>query len=196
MPPPTPGVVLGGRADWEPPRGAEALLGVLAGGVLFGAIRRSELWGDLNTVRHPELVATVGVASCAAAAGLLALVTPSTERPGRAAVARAAVPAVAGVIVAVAMDRNRLSTSIQLRPGVFGDPFRAGGISSGAPALGWTPLRSGPPACSSPNSRCSWPDTWRAPSCWRGASRGEPVTRSGCQARRFGRGLERYEAIS
>lgn len=95
---------------------------MLAGGVHFGAIRRSELWGDLNTSSSRRWACRL-VRGRRRAVGAL---TPSTERPGRAAVARAAVPAVAGVIVAVAMDRNRLSTSIQLLPGVFGDPFGRG----------------------------------------------------------------------
>jgi hypothetical protein len=132
------GIVLGwmalfprGRlADWDPPRGAEALLGVLAGGVLFGAVRRSELWGDLNTADGALLLATLGVlVSAAAAAGLIAgtAAIARLEQPDtRSAAARAAVPAVAGIIVAVAMDQNRLTTSIQLLPGLLGDPFGLG----------------------------------------------------------------------
>jgi hypothetical protein len=109
---------------WRPPRGAEALLGALAGGVLFGAVRHSELWGGLNTVREPELIAAGGVlASCALGAGVLALISGSTARESRAAVARAAVPATAALIIAVALDRNRLFTSIQLLPGLLGDPM-------------------------------------------------------------------------
>ena len=109
----------GRLADWDPPRGAEALLGVLAGGVLFGAARRSELWGDLNTADGASVLAALGVAlSCAAAALLLA--------GSRAAGVRAAVPAVAGIVVAVALDRNRLFTSVQLLPGLLGDPFGRG----------------------------------------------------------------------
>jgi hypothetical protein len=109
----------GRLADWDPPRGAEALLGVLAGGVLFGAARRSELWGDLNTADRASVLAALGVAlSCAAVALLLA--------GSRAAGARAAVPAVAGIVVAVALDRNRLFTSVQLLPGLLGDPFGRG----------------------------------------------------------------------
>jgi hypothetical protein len=115
-------------ADWDPPRGAEALLGVLAGGVLFGAVRRSELWGDLNTVPHATLIAAAGVvAFCLATAGLLTLMAVSGDTAtARAAAARAAVPAVAGIIVAVALDRNRLFTSVQLLPELFGDPFGRG----------------------------------------------------------------------
>ncbi|HET9740647.1 MAG TPA: hypothetical protein VFP78_21220 [Solirubrobacteraceae bacterium] len=124
---------------WDPPPGAAVLLGVLAGGVLFGAVRRSELWGSLNTVQHADLVAALGVlGSCVVASGLLALMATSTA--GRAAVISAALPAVAGVIVAVAMDRNRLFTSVQLLPGVLGDPFGEGWDLLGTPRLDPAPL--------------------------------------------------------
>jgi hypothetical protein len=36
------------------------------------------------------------------------------------------VPAVAGIVVSVAIDRNRLSTSVQLLPELVGDPFGRG----------------------------------------------------------------------
>jgi hypothetical protein len=140
------GIVLSWMArrprDWEPPRGAEALLGVLAGGVLFGAVRRSELWGGLNTAQEAQLVATLGLlGSCAVAAGLLALMASSTA--GRAAVVTAALPAVAGVIVAVAMDRNRLFTSVQLLPGLLGDPFGEGWDLLGSATAGLDPAPLG-----------------------------------------------------
>jgi hypothetical protein len=115
-------------ADWAPPRGAEALLGVLAGGVLFGAVRRSELWGSLNTVEHASIVAALGVlAFCAAGYGLVAWTAARAGfRDVRGAAVGAFVPAVAGIVVAVAMDRNRLFTSVQLLPGLLGDPFGRG----------------------------------------------------------------------
>jgi hypothetical protein len=115
-------------ADWRPPRGAEALLGVFLGGVLFGAVRRSELWGGLNTAQEAEIYAAVGVVLfCAAGAGVLTLMAMSAEQLGaRAVAAQAAVPAVAAVIVAVAMDQNRLTTSVQLLPELLGDPFGRG----------------------------------------------------------------------
>lgn len=114
--------------DWQAPRGAEALLGALAGGVLFGAVRRSELWGDLNTAQHADIAAAVGlVAFCAAAAALFTVMTLSGETAAaRAAAARAAVPAVAGIVLAVAIDRNRMFTSLQLLPELFGDPLGRG----------------------------------------------------------------------
>jgi hypothetical protein len=117
-------------AAWSPPSGAEALLGMLAGGVLFGAARRSELWGDLNTIEHADLAAAAGVlVSAAVGAGLLLGIAAVAriETPAAAAtVARAAVPVVAAVIVAVAMERNRLTTSVQLLPELLGDPFGEG----------------------------------------------------------------------
>jgi hypothetical protein len=132
-------------ADWNPPRGAEALLGVLAGGVLFGAVRRSELWGGLNTARAAEVYAAVGVVLfCAAGVGLLMLMGLSAQQVGpRAVAARAAVPAVAGTIVAVAMDRNRLSTSVQLLPELFGDPFGRGWTLFGDAEAGLDPAPLG-----------------------------------------------------
>jgi hypothetical protein len=114
--------------DWDPPRGAEPLLGAIAGGVLFGAVRRSELWGDLNTAEHGDLIAALGhVGFCVAAAGLITVMAVSGETTAaRAAAARAAVPAVAGIVLAVAVDRNRLFTSVQLLPELLGDPFGRG----------------------------------------------------------------------
>ena len=117
----------GRLADWEPPRGADALLGVFAGGVLFGAARRSELWGGLNTADHALLLATLGVLGSSAAGVLVLSWMRAVSRPSaRGAGARAAVPAVAGIVVAVAMDRNRLFTSLQLLPDLLGDPFGRG----------------------------------------------------------------------
>ena len=118
----------GHLADWSPPRGSEALLGVLAGGVLFGAVRRSELWGSLNTVEHASAVAAVGLlAFCAAGFGLVAWTAARAGFRGvRTAALGGFVPAVAAIVVAVALDRNRLFTSVQLLPGLLGDPFGRG----------------------------------------------------------------------
>lgn len=118
----------GRLGSWRPPQGAEALLGVLAGGVLFGAARRSELWGSLNAVPGSAVLATLAVAvSSAAAATVLLVFARQAARLGAAgSVARAAVPAVAGIIVAVAMDRDRLTTSLQILPALVGDPFGRG----------------------------------------------------------------------
>jgi hypothetical protein len=133
-----------GLAHWSPPSGAHALLGVMVGGLLFGAVRRSELWGDLNTSPDPELVATAGlICSCLAIYGLLALMASTGPAPGRRAVAAAMVPVLAGVIVAVAMDSNRLTTSVQLLPALFGDPFGSGWDLLGRATAGLDPTPLG-----------------------------------------------------
>jgi hypothetical protein len=114
--------------DWTPPRGAEAVLGVLAGGLLFGALRRTSLWGALNVAPLAVLYATAGlVGSCAVVAALLSGLGRSS-RPPRAsgAVWAAAVPAVASLAVAMALARNRLFTSLQLLPALASDPFGLG----------------------------------------------------------------------
>jgi hypothetical protein len=113
--------------------------------VLFGAVRRSELWSGLDIAHGALLDRTLGlVASCLLIAGLLMWTAEGAERLGaRPGVARAAVPAVAGIIVAVAMDRNRLFTSVQLLPGLAGDPFGRGWDLFGRAGAGLDPAPLG-----------------------------------------------------
>jgi hypothetical protein len=110
---------------WTPPRGAEVVLGVLAGGLVFGAIRLSSLWGELNTAPAALLYATVGVVvSGAAFAALLWAASRRAEGIGaQGGVVASAVPAIGGLAVSLALSRNRLFTSIQLLPGLLLDPF-------------------------------------------------------------------------
>ncbi|MGH3343894.1 MAG: hypothetical protein ACRDPK_13680 [Carbonactinosporaceae bacterium] len=135
----------GRLADWRPPAGAEALLGVLAGGVLFGAARRSALWGGLGTYPGALAIASLGVlASCLAVACLLMVMGRAARRPGgRPVIARAAVPALAGIVIAVALDSNRLLTSVQLLPGLVGDPFGWGWDLLGPAGAGLNPAPLG-----------------------------------------------------
>jgi hypothetical protein len=49
-------------------------------------------------------------------------------------------PAVAAIVVAVALDRNRLFTSIQLLPELVGDPLGRGWDLFGGPTLDPDPL--------------------------------------------------------
>ncbi|WP_328988531.1 hypothetical protein OG394_20130 [Kribbella sp. NBC_01245] len=131
--------------DWEPPRGAEALLGVVAGGTLFAAVRRSELWAAPNSAERATLLATLGLlAFCAVGAlAIWCLAIVAGSRSTRPTVAQAVVPAVAGIVVAVAMDRNRLTTSLQLLPGLLGDPFGLGWDLLGRPGAGLNPAPLG-----------------------------------------------------
>ena len=118
-------------ADWTPPRGAEVLLGVVTGGLLFGLVRRAEVWTELTTgvslTRYSVYTSLGLVAACAVFAGFLTLMGKAADLVGtRPGVAKAAVPLVAGIVVAVALERNRLFTSAQLLPGLLGDPFGFG----------------------------------------------------------------------
>jgi hypothetical protein len=119
----------GDLPSWRPPRGATVVLGVLAGGLTFAAVRRSTLWGDLNVAEHALVLATGGLALTAAG---FALVLTWADRRAEAveaqgSVAAAMVPAVAGVTLATALAHNRLFTSLQLLPGLFVDPLGSGG---------------------------------------------------------------------
>jgi hypothetical protein len=123
---------------WAPPPGAEALLGVLTGGLLFGTIRLSTLWGSLNLAPAALAYSTLGLFLAAAGVGaLLVLVERWARRSGAAgSVPAAALPAAVGVALALAMARNRLTTSLQLLPGLLGDPFgRGGGPLAGGEVL-------------------------------------------------------------
>jgi hypothetical protein len=124
--------------EWDPPRGAALLLGTLAGGLLFGEIRRTELWGSLNVV--PGALAW-GTLALIGSAGLGATVLHSLEgwasrRRASGSVAAATVAAVASIGVALAMARSRLFTSLHLLPTVLVDPFGFGWDLFGSAARG------------------------------------------------------------
>jgi hypothetical protein len=113
---------------WSPPRGTALLLGALAGGLLFGELRRTEVWGELNVVPGALAWATGALVGCAAAAGLIltSLERGARNTGGGGEVLAAAVPAVAAIGLAVAMARSRLFTSMQILPFVLADPFGRG----------------------------------------------------------------------
>ena len=127
-------------AAWEPPRGAAALLGAVICGLLFGVVRRTELWSGV-AVRPDALVwTTVGLlGSCLVGALVGTLAARVGPAPQGATVARALVPVAAGVVLAVALARNRLFTSVQLLPGLIGDPLGRGWDVFGTPTSGLNP---------------------------------------------------------
>jgi hypothetical protein len=113
---------------WVAPAGAEAVLGALAGGILFIMVRRSTLWGTLNVVPLATVYASAGVvvASALGAAAFIVLERWARRLGADGSVVAAAVPAVASVILSVALARSRLVTSAQLLPILASDPFGAG----------------------------------------------------------------------
>ena len=126
---------------WEPPRGAELLLGVLAGGLAFGQIRTSAIWGDLNVAPGAVAYATLAdVGSALLVAGALWALARWALRIGAGgSVTAAALPAVASIALVVAMSRSRLFTSLQLLPSLASDPFGAGWDLFGTRDLGIMP---------------------------------------------------------
>ena len=84
--------------------------------------------------------ATAGLlGSCLVGASVGTLAARVGAAPQRATVARALVPVAAGVVLAVALARNRLFTSIQLLPGLAGDPLGRGWDVFGSPISGLDP---------------------------------------------------------
>jgi hypothetical protein len=114
--------------DGAPPRGAELVLGILGGGLVFGLLRASRLWGSLGAGTGATVNATMGVAVSAGGAAVLVWVLARWERGlgGRGSVAAAMVPAVAGLAVALALARSRLVLAVLLLPRLASDPFGAG----------------------------------------------------------------------
>lgn len=115
---------------WQPPRGAAALLGAITGGLLFAAVRRTELWSAVAVRSDAVWWASAALLGCSLlgaglAEGAARVEARTTATPG-AAVARALVPVAAGVALAVALGRNRFTTSVQLLPGLLGDPLGRG----------------------------------------------------------------------
>lgn len=117
----------GRLGSWSPPRGTDVVLGVLAGGLLFGAIRKTDLWGGLNAVPGATLWATLGLlGTCLLFAGALWGFGRAAIEAASGSVARAAIPMVGAIAVVIGMARSRLFTSITLLPSMASDPFGLG----------------------------------------------------------------------
>lgn len=126
---------------WQPPRGAAVLMGVGVGGAVFASVRRTELWSGFAASSRADLYSAGALLlACAVGGGLTALVHRSARSAEqRAAVTRALVPATAGLVLAVALARNRFFTSVQLLPGLVGDPLGRGWDLMGSTTGGLDP---------------------------------------------------------
>lgn len=107
------------------PAGAPVLVGVVLGGLLFGLLGRTETWTDLTGGTDVLARGTAGFLGCALlGAGALVLAGLLGDRLGdRGATLRGALVLLVGVVLVVALARNRFTTSVQLLPGLLGDPF-------------------------------------------------------------------------
>lgn len=127
---------------WQPPRAAGVLLGVTAAGLVFGLLRRSEVWVPVLSRDGAVLWSTLGLAgACLLGAGLATLAGHGADQR-TALAARALVPVVGGAVLAVGLERNRLFTSLELLPGLLGDPLGRGWdlLGPAAPGLSTAPL--------------------------------------------------------
>jgi hypothetical protein len=120
------GRMRGGRLiDWTPPAGASMVLGILAGGFIFGLWRSADPWLWI-VQRHPA----AGVATFVVAVGGAAVVLGlgqrrATRRGDGGLVVAASVPLVGGLALAHAVERGFLIT-VQLIPRALQDPLGRG----------------------------------------------------------------------
>lgn len=116
-----------GLRGWVPPRGAELVLGVLAGGLVFASLRSSRVWFTLAASPHADLLALAGLlGSVAGAVGLLLVVGRRARPKATGLVAAASVPTVVGIALAASFNEDRLVVAALLLPSLLSDPFGAG----------------------------------------------------------------------
>ena len=104
-----------------PPAGSAALLGVVCGGALFGIVRDSELGTPVAYGPGADTYSRIAVVVLMAAAGAAAHWCSRRTPPGAVTVALA--PMASALVVALAISRNRLTTSLQLLPIAASNPF-------------------------------------------------------------------------
>jgi hypothetical protein len=127
----------GGLLGWEVPDGAATVLGILAGGSLFGLVRYTRLLNPLLFGLPAEVPAeAVGVALAALAAVALLAVARRADG-GSGTVVAAAVPVAAGLALAASLVRGQALIAVQLLPILAGDPLGRGWDLFGT--AGWTP---------------------------------------------------------
>jgi hypothetical protein len=113
-------------ARWTPPAGSEVVLGVVAGGLVFGAIAQSSLWGSLAVGPAALAYGTVGVVVFAGGFATLLWWLERRGGAGAGGVSAASVPAIVGLAVGLAMYADRLFTSVSFLPTLIGDPLGLG----------------------------------------------------------------------
>lgn len=108
--------------SWAPPKGAAAVLGIIAGGLIFAEVRTSSLWGVRDLLPYGALRAVGGLAaSCAIAAAVLAGGERRARRFGApGSVVAAAVPTTAGIALALSLTDNTLLSGVEATIRSFG----------------------------------------------------------------------------
>ena len=101
--------------SWAPPKGSAAVLGVIAGGLLFAEVRTSSLWGVRDLQPNAAWLAAAGLAACAAvAAAVFAWGERRARRYGApGSVLAAVVPTSAGIGIALSLTDNRFLGGVE-----------------------------------------------------------------------------------
>jgi hypothetical protein len=118
------GIRRGRLVAWSPPAGAGAVLGVVAGGLIFGLVRGTSLYVSAAFAVGPRQ-ADVGGVILFAALGAGAVVAAERRRRDGTAVA-AAVPVVAGIVLAHSLADGRALFALQRLPALLIDPLNQG----------------------------------------------------------------------
>lgn len=106
---------------WIPPAGSAAVLAVVSGGALFGLFRDSDLGTFLAYGPTSRLYSRIALLLFLAVAAGSAELAARRAAPGAMTVALA--PLTAALVVALALARNRLTTSLQLIPIAASNPL-------------------------------------------------------------------------
>lgn len=113
---------------WAPPEGTAAVLGAVAGALLFGLLRRTDVWSPLVFRLGPRPADVVGVvllgSICAAA--LIGVERLGARAGRRGTTTAAAVPVVAALTVVLWLAGGRLLVAGRVLPHVLVDPFGQG----------------------------------------------------------------------
>ena len=109
------------RRRWSPPAGSATVLGVVSGGALFGLFRDSDLGAFIAYGPTSPLYSRLALLLFLALAAAGAEMAARRAAPGAVTVALA--PLAAALVVALALARNRLTTSLQLIPIAASNPL-------------------------------------------------------------------------
>lgn len=109
---------------WSPPPGAAAVLGIVAGGLVFGLLRGSSLYVDAAFAVGLR-GADYGGVLLFAVVGALLIALPEWRR-GDGTVTAGAVPVVAAIVLVFTLRDARAILAVDLLPGLLIDPFGRG----------------------------------------------------------------------
>lgn len=133
------GLRRGRLVGWSPPAGAGAVLGLVAGGLVFGLLRGSSLYADAVFAVGPR-AADWGGALVFSLIGAALVAIPAARRPD-GTVPAGAVPVVAAIVLVFCLRDAQAILAVDRLPGLLVDPLGRGWTVGG---LGQRPSRALP----------------------------------------------------